>query len=73
MGPLLKESFMFKVSENAKTSFFVKSNVVAFVRVTNALSKTASSTMKGIDIPFDIVTPAEGAGVVSILSLGSFG
>ena len=37
MGPLLKERFMFKVPENAKTSFFVKSNVVAFVRVTNAL------------------------------------
>ena len=36
MGPLLKERFMFNVSENAKTSFFVKSNVVAFVRVTNA-------------------------------------
>ena len=39
MGPLQKERFMFKVSENAKTSFFVKSNVVAFVRVTNELEE----------------------------------
>ena len=37
MGPLIKESFMFKVSENARTLFFVKSNVVAFVRVTNEI------------------------------------
>ena len=49
MGPLLKERFMFNVSENAKTSFFVKSNVVAFVRVTNALGK------KEITCPLTII------------------
>ena len=38
MRPLLKESFMFKVSKNAKISFFVKSKNLAVVRVTNELS-----------------------------------
>ena len=37
MRPLLKESFMFKVSKNAKISFFVKSKNLAVVRVTNDL------------------------------------
>ena len=37
MRPLLKESFMFKVSKNAKISFFVKSKNLAVVRVTNEL------------------------------------
>ena len=39
MRPLLKESFMFKVSKNAKISFFVKSKNLAVVRVTNGLIK----------------------------------
>ena len=38
MRPLLKESFMFKVSKNAKISFFVKSKNLAVVRVTNEMS-----------------------------------
>ena len=38
MRPLLKESFMFKVSKNAKISFFVKSKNLAVVHVTNAMS-----------------------------------
>ena len=37
MRPLLKESFMFKVSKNAKISFFVKSKNLAVVRVTNEM------------------------------------
>ena len=40
MRPLLKESFMFKVSKNAKISFFVKSKNLAVVRVTNELKVT---------------------------------
>ena len=35
MRALLKESFMFKVSKNAKISFFVKSKNIVVVRVTN--------------------------------------
>ena len=38
MRPLVKGSFMFKVSKNAKISFFVKSKNLAVVRVTNELS-----------------------------------
>ena len=44
MRPLLKESFMFKVSKNAKISFFVKSKNLAVVRVTNDLYSTVPNT-----------------------------
>ena len=37
MRPLLKGSFMFKVSKNAKISFLMKSKNLAVVRVTNVL------------------------------------
>ena len=41
MRPLLKESVMFKVSKNAKISFFVKSKNLAVVCVTNEMVAVA--------------------------------
>ena len=56
MRPLLKESFMFKVSKNAKISFFVKSKNLAVVRVTNEfISRTSSTSKAESSVQFEFI------------------
>ena len=52
MRPLLKETLMLQVSENVKSSFFQKSNVVALVRVTNDWSHKNSISPVNLNFEF---------------------
>ena len=53
MRPLLKESFMFKVSKNAKISFFVKSKNLVVVRVTNEGGSKFFIEFLGVPLKFE--------------------